>query len=328
MLWVLTTEFKNYKLWIKQSESTSKIGTPPTLGILDFPPIFETKTETELDVFISKSLVDFKNYFFDKNPNYHSLQKEPSAILGNEILMQYKSAFNRHGIGIKNNLFRHLLFKNNNIWVDIENEYYDILIKLFKNKLSPLEFKSIEALNSDFEQIRELLKTYLNENIDTNVSIEALQDVFLNIAKPYLNENENFLQKLIIKPICILNFNYTATPEMYNSFLKDHHISELNYIHGDLRDTKKNPLIFGFGDEKEEHYLPMESCKDDRFLEFIKSFAYLKTPYYSKLLSFIEDDKYEVIIMGHSCGQSDRVLLKTIFEHENCEKIIIKYYER
>ncbi len=30
--------------------------------------------------------------------------------------------------------------------------------------------------------------------------------------------------------------------------------------------------------------------------------------------------------MGHSCGLSDRVLLSTIFEHDNCKKIRICFY--
>ena len=32
--------------------------------------------------------------------------------------------------------------------------------------------------------------------------------------------------------------------------------------------------------------------------------------------------------MGHSCGLSDRTLLNTIFEHENCRSIKIYYHEK
>ncbi len=31
--------------------------------------------------------------------------------------------------------------------------------------------------------------------------------------------------------------------------------------------------------------------------------------------------------MGHSCGISDRTMLNTIFEHNNCRSIKIFYYE-
>mgnify|MGYP006198908227 FL=1 len=31
--------------------------------------------------------------------------------------------------------------------------------------------------------------------------------------------------------------------------------------------------------------------------------------------------------MGHSCGLSDRTLLNTIFEHNNCRSIKVYYYQ-
>ncbi|MBK8548185.1 MAG: hypothetical protein IPL63_12705 [Saprospiraceae bacterium] len=58
----------------------------------------------------------------------------------------------------------------------------------------------------------------------------------------------------------------------------------------------------------------------------IKSFDYFKTDNYSKLLAFLESE-FDVYIMGHSCGLSDRTLLSTIFEHENCRKIKIFYHD-
>ena len=35
---------------------------------------------------------------------------------------------------------------------------------------------------------------------------------------------------------------------------------------------------------------------------------------------------YQVCIMGHSCGNSDRTLLNTLFEHKNCLSIKPYYY--
>ena len=49
---------------------------------------------------------------------------------------------------------------------------------------------------------------------------------------------------------------------------------------------------------------------------------------YKKLLDFVESDrKFQVCIFGHSCGLSDRTLLNTIFEHQNCISIKIFYYK-
>ena len=45
------------------------------------------------------------------------------------------------------------------------------------------------------------------------------------------------------------------------------------------------------------------------------------------MLSYIDSDKFQVLIMGHSCGLSDRTLLNTIFEHNNCRSIKVYYYQ-
>lgn len=45
-------------------------------------------------------------------------------------------------------------------------------------------------------------------------------------------------------------------------------------------------------------------------------------------MNFIEFDQFEVQIVGHSLGLSDRVLLKSIFEHKNCRCITLKHRGR
>ena len=47
---------------------------------------------------------------------------------------------------------------------------------------------------------------------------------------------------------------------------------------------------------------------------------------YRKVLEFIDADTFQIIIMGHSCGNSDRTLLNTLFEHRNCVSIKPYYY--
>ena len=53
----------------------------------------------------------------------------------------------------------------------------------------------------------------------------------------------------------------------------------------------------------------------------------MRTDNYKKLLRFIEADIFQVFIMGHSCGNSDRTMLNTIFEHDNCGSIKVFYYK-
>lgn len=44
------------------------------------------------------------------------------------------------------------------------------------------------------------------------------------------------------------------------------------------------------------------------------------------MLAFINSAPYQVYIIGHSCGNSDRTLLNTLFEHKNCISIKPFYY--
>ena len=48
---------------------------------------------------------------------------------------------------------------------------------------------------------------------------------------------------------------------------------------------------------------------------------------YRKVLDFIESEPYQILIMGHSCGNSDRTLLNTLFEHKNCVSIKPYYHQ-
>jgi len=69
-----------------------------------------------------------------------------------------------------------------------------------------------------------------------------------------------------------------------------------------------------------------EAQNDKNYLENEKSVNYAKTPNYRKLLRFINAHSFNVYIMGHSCGKSDRTLLNSIFEHKNCETIKSFYH--
>lgn len=59
----------------------------------------------------------------------------------------------------------------------------------------------------------------------------------------------------------------------------------------------------------------------------MKSINYSKTSNYKRILSVLESGLFQIYVMGHSCGNSDRTLLNTIFEHDNCASIKIFFYE-
>lgn len=128
--------------------------------------------------------------------------------------------------------------------------------------------------------------------------------------------------------VYFLNFNYTNSLQKILSYpQRKRKITTFhNHIHGEVN-NEYNPIIFGFGDEYDESYKEIEKKKDNQFFEHIKSFKYLNTPNYHNLLRFLEADNFQVFIYGHSCGLSDKTMLKQIFEHENCKSIKIFYYK-
>ena len=132
---------------------------------------------------------------------------------------------------------------------------------------------------------------------------------------------------LIPNQILLLNFNYTNTAEKL--YVKSDHYPkcELIHIHGKL-DDKNNPIIFGYGDEMHEDYKKIVDLNNNAYLENIKSIRYLETDNYRRLLGFIDSAPYQIYMMGHSCGNSDRTLLNTLFEHKNCLSIKPYYHQR
>ena len=133
----------------------------------------------------------------------------------------------------------------------------------------------------------------------------------------------------ITHKLYFLNFNYTNSVQSYldrlNSINTHFSKTEINYIHGQL-DNVDNHIIFGFGDEHDKQYLEFEEHRNNELFKHIKSHQYLQTPNYRNLLNFLNSSNYQVFVMGHSCGLSDRTMFKEIFEHENCKSIRLFHY--
>ncbi|MFK7749345.1 MAG: hypothetical protein AB8B65_13195 [Kordia sp.] len=90
---------------------------------------------------------------------------------------------------------------------------------------------------------------------------------------------------------------------------------------------KKNVSRTAFRSSANLDYKLIEDMDDNEYLKCLKSFQYVQNSNYKDILRYIDSEKFQVIIMGHSCGLSDRVLLNTIFEHENCRSIKVYYYK-
>lgn len=122
--------------------------------------------------------------------------------------------------------------------------------------------------------------------------------------------------------ILFLSFNYTPTIDLYCP--SSHQCFKVNHIHGTL--DKPESVIFGYGDELDAKYKEILDKNENEYLHNIKSIRYLESDNYRKMLQFIDSAPFQIYIMGHSCGNSDRTLLNTLFEHKNCISIKPFYY--
>lgn len=219
---------------------------------------------------------------------------------------------------------------SNNLWVDIESIYFEVLkdiIKAHKENIKKKYLDLIDEINEEFSKIVDYLKIYLTE-INTEIKREDALKYYSQFQNKLEKNDFSFLHNqkgdVITDNYYFLNFNYTNSLSNLLSYFKGLN-SLQNHIHGNLID-ENNPIIFGFGDEMDGVYNEIEELNDNRFFEHIKSFQYFKTPNYRELLSFLNSGYYQVCIYGHSCGLSDRIMLNEIFEHDNCKSIKIYYY--
>ncbi len=224
-------------------------------------------------------------------------------------------------------------------WVDIEFDYYTLLKE---NKGNSKECKNI---NEQMFALKTELAEYLNKLQKAN-SIQRIKDIIKRPIKREIaievemeeGKEDVYVPSIFPFNIMLLNFNYTPTVNLYTEkpdscenedFVQLKIVTnsiDVNYIHGEL--SNKDSMIFGYSDERDEDFIKMiDDDKDNEISKNVKSIRYQGTNNYSDLMKFIEEEDFEVDVMGHSCGKSDRTLLRTIFEHEKCIKINVFYYK-
>lgn len=216
-------------------------------------------------------------------------------------------------------------------WVDIENEYYSLLFQLKADFNKGFIEPDYKAINDQLDILRDKLILYLKE-IEKK-EINAIDDIEEKIYRPIekrelavayrLSGAERSKEELNPARVMLLNFNYTKTPELYTQ--KHTHVT-INYIHGCL--DKPDSVIFGYGDELDDGFKKLKDKNNNECLRHMKSIRYLESNNYRKMLEFIESAPFQVCIMGHSCGNSDRTLLNTLFEHKNCVSIKPYYHQK
>ncbi len=263
-----------------------------------------------------------KNDLVDISDNYQYVEFKSIS----EFIEKTKSTY--FTVEYNFDFFRQIILSTQLNWVDIELEYYK-QIKIISGKveenssgqLNGSQKSKLEKLNKCFDLIKFELEEYLStisvEKWDIDLPPE-IKGIFENcLIKDHMkNDGEN---------IYFLNFNYTNTIVNYIDIFKLRK-SEVNYIHGKLN-KKNNPIIFGYGDETDKNYEKIEDLNENEFTRYFKSFSYLTTSNYQDLFEYLGKEEFEVHIMGHSCGLSDRVLFNHIFEHDNFKKVQLYYYQ-
>lgn len=212
---------------------------------------------------------------------------------------------------------------------DISHKHTDSFFDEIKHKIE--KFNSTANQTDHIDRIDRILNVYRNKF--PFINFDSSDTINFNMDYISLDKEDFYLERLMVEkaiPNCFmlpdnilfLNFNYTHITDIYNkeSYFKTIH------IHGELNNNQ-NSIIFGYGDELADDYKTIENLNDNNYLTNVKSTRYLETSNYRDLISFIESSPYQIFTMGHSCGNSDRTLLNTLFEHDNCISIKPYYHQ-
>lgn len=265
----------------------------------------------------TKGWVDIEKEYYDllrnaiinpDNCNYtiSEINKQLHYIQG--LLAQYLSSITTDNIKCNKEIQRQIYgnIRKDDVSISQLQVYYDY----------------VDHLIQQDNVYQQLLCRYGYESSDRHFMAEDIKQ----LRKQFVGSSEIeeiYLKDLIFpENIVLLNFNYTEVADKYGC-LK---VASTNHIHGDLNNP--DSIIFGYGDELDEDYRDFLKQSDNECLRNIKSIKYLESGKYRNLLQFIESAPYQVYIMGHSCGNSDRTLLNTLFEHKNCVSIKPYYYQK
>jgi hypothetical protein len=215
---------------------------------------------------------------------------------------------------VDNNLLKSLIKSKKELWSDIEYAYYEILRNFGSKKFNQetygdaAKYQNIKELNQDFDQIKIWLCKY----------IESEETKF----KPNKNY-ELFFDSLNKRNSVILNFNYTNTVKEY---IKRKNLDiEVIHIHGEL-DKPENPIIFGFAASNEESKTLLNK-NDNSYVRNIKKFNYLYTTNEEKLKKHLESREFNLFVLGHSCGVSDKLILSQILNSNGIFRIYPFYFK-
>jgi len=205
-------------------------------------------------------------------------------------------------------------------WCDIEYLYFQILLNynnpkffshykfLFESNLESSIYKDPKELNKEFNVIKKYLERHLSQQQESFNQINELKELF-----SLFNERTTL----------VLNFNYTNTISKY---IEECNQIKLINIHGELF-NEKNPIIFGYAASDDESKKLID-YNDNELMRNIKKVNYNLTNNESELKNQLDNspEDFDIFILGHSCGLSDKLILNQIFNHERVNSIQVFYY--
>lgn len=319
----LKTSYEDFLLWyFKKNITKSFESERPTLSKNE--EILYYHYEDELFSFYTKSPYTYNVYEFQKLLNsLDSYDEIKNFLLKNNA--QFTHNF-------KSNLLKNIFKNSIHSWVDIEQTYFRLLKECINEKKI-----NVVALNNELHQLKLLLHEYLKQldyssSSNSKYTFHYGKQFSKTIEKNEIIDPSIIDEDIVTEKLFFLNFNYTHT--VYNaiqsSMFNDRGVFKdviVSQIHSSLKNTPES-LVFGYGDEMDLEYKKIEELNDNRYFDGIKSFKYAENSSYRDLLRFLNSDDYQVLVYGHSCGLSDRVMLNEIFEHERCKSIKICYYDK
>lgn len=246
-------------------------------------------------------------------PNYFKLSVWNISSDASQILTKIKNGNSvSNFFSIKNRFFGDILKATANNWYDIESLYFKKLDEICSPSLPRLtenkenEYNSVTDLNVEFDEVKRGLEYYLTNKLS---------------EQSLINVNSTFFNKIDSVNTLVLNFNYTETIKKYFVNPK----SKIIAIHGELN-RESNKIIFGYSADHEETKNFLEEENSYEFMRNIKRHRYMDTNNEEELKDYLKIEKdINVSVLGHSCGISDRLILKQIFTNKNVKSIRVFY---
>jgi hypothetical protein len=258
-------------------------------------------------------------------------------LVKKESLPDIKDFLKPHNVHVLGqSLFINLILKNieKKNWVNIEGVFFEEVLRLMNRYLKDESAKDVvisdlKELNSEMKHLSDSLAVYLKD-IEKKAVLDFeskdCRDILRILKKGLSKRNSKNPFSEEVTSTLVLNFNYTNIANMYCKELESEYLIREIPLHGRLNDIES--IVFGFGDEVHKSYQEIEDLDENLFFEHIKSFKYFQNQYYQDLMAFLKSGQFEVFVLGHSLGLSDRTMLQAIFNSDELYRVKIFFYQK